>query len=81
MAPAVPTRYPTTVRRTRPSSPATALLELGTLMRAGTGLRLLQARLPPGSTLADARRARERILQLGRRPCTFLDRELGIDRG
>jgi hypothetical protein len=51
------------------------------MMRAGDGLRLLLARLPSGSTLADARRLREKILQEGRRPCGVLDRELGIVRG
>lgn len=36
--------------------------------------------LPPGSTIEDARRARERVMQLGRRPCSFLDGPLGIKR-
>jgi hypothetical protein len=56
------------------------LERLEAMMRDGTGLRQLQAQLPPGATLEDARRARERILQLGRQPSHLLDDALGIAR-
>ena len=49
-------------------------------MREGHALELLRAHLPAGASRADARERRERIMQQGRRPCTFLDRPLGIQR-
>lgn len=49
-------------------------------MREGLGLRLLLNQLPPGSTLDDARRIRERILQRGRKPSRVLDEAIGLDR-
>jgi hypothetical protein len=69
------------MRRTGSQPHASGIDRVAALMREGSGLRLLQAALPAGATLADARRARERILQLGRQPCSFLDRALDIDRG
>ncbi|MEW6273389.1 MAG: hypothetical protein AB1689_29265 [Thermodesulfobacteriota bacterium] len=67
--------------RPRPAtSSGDALAILAALMREGLGLRLLLAHLPPGSTAADARLLRERILQQGRRPSRLLDRALGIER-
>jgi len=59
---------------------ATPLERVEAMMHDGTGLRLLRRQLPPGATLDDARRARERILQLGRRPSRLLDEALGIER-
>ncbi len=59
---------------------ATPLERVEAMMRDGTGLHLLRGRLAPGATLDDARRARERILQLGRRPSRMLDEALGIER-
>lgn len=56
------------------------LEQVEALMRDGLGLRLLLARLPPGATLDDARRLRERILQRGRQPSRLLDEALGIER-
>ncbi len=50
------------------------------LLRSGEGLRRLLALMPPGSTLDDALRLHERTKQRFRRPCSFLDRELGIRR-
>jgi hypothetical protein len=50
------------------------------MMREGLGLRLLLAKLPPGSSLDDARRMRERILQQGRRRSRVLDAAVGIER-
>jgi len=59
---------------------ADALATLVEMQRAGHGLRLLLAQLPPGSTLDDARRLREQLLQRGRRPSALLDTALGITR-
>jgi hypothetical protein len=36
--------------------------------------------MPPGSTLADARRLRRKIKQIGRQPSRLLDEMLGIKR-
>jgi len=68
------------MRRRTATDPTPALAALERMMRAQDGLRLLLTQLPPGSTLADARRVRERIAQEGRRPCRMLERALGIDR-
>lgn len=57
-----------------------ALRQFETMLREQLGLRLLLAQMPAGSTLADARRLREKIKQTGRRPCSFLDEMLGIER-
>ena len=68
--------------RRRSSAPdrATALAQFERMLRDGLGLALLRDRMPAGATLDDARRLRERLMQSGRRPCTFLDRPLGIVR-
>lgn len=50
------------------------------LLRSLHGLRLLLAGMPPGSTLDDARLLHRRLKQSARRPCSFLDDELGIQR-
>lgn len=59
---------------------ATPLGRVEAMLREGLGLELLRRQLPPGATLDDARRTRERILQLGRRPSRLLDEALGIER-
>jgi hypothetical protein len=59
---------------------ATPLERVEAMMREGLGLELLRQQLGPGATLDDARRTRERILQLGRRPSRLLDEALGIER-
>ena len=48
--------------------PEEALRQCEALLRSGEGLRLLLPQLPPGSTLRDAARFRERLLQSQRRP-------------
>jgi hypothetical protein len=50
------------------------------MLRSQDGLRQLLALMPAGSTLEDARRLREKTMQKQRRPCSFLDRDLGIER-
>ncbi|HZR82416.1 MAG TPA: hypothetical protein VFD92_15085 [Candidatus Binatia bacterium] len=60
--------------------PSAALASVASMMHDGLALRLLLGHLPPGATIADARRLRERILQRGRRPSRLLDEALGIDR-
>jgi len=67
-------------RRNHHFDPALAMRQFERMLREGLGLKLLQAQMPPGATLADARRLRAKILQIGRRPCRFLDRELGVQR-
>ena len=57
-----------------------ALRQFETMLREQLGLKLLLARMPPGSTMTDARRLREKIKQTGRQPCRFLDEMLGIKR-
>ena len=57
------------------------LADFRAMMESQQGLKLLQAKMPPGSTLADAKRLRERVKQQGRQPCSFLDKEFGIERG
>lgn len=47
---------------------AEALRACEAMLRAQEGLKLLLPQLPPGSTLEDARRFRERLLQSQRRP-------------
>lgn len=56
-----------------------ALEAVERLMRDGLGLRLLLGKLPPGATLDEARRLRERIRQRGRRPSRVLDAAYGTD--
>jgi hypothetical protein len=62
------------------STPEEALSQVWSMMREGLGLRLLQGKLPSGSTLEDARRMRECILQRGRQPSRLLDKALGLER-
>jgi hypothetical protein len=69
------------VHREQPARPQPPPLQrVEAMMRDGLGLRLLLDALPPGATLDDARRLRERILQSGRRPSRLLDEALGIER-
>jgi hypothetical protein len=57
------------MRRDRPHpSPAEALQACEAMLRDDLGLRLFLPLLPPGSTVEDARRFRERQKQVGRRP-------------
>ena len=60
--------------------PTAAWAEFERLYRDGRGLELLLAVLPAGSTPEDARRFHRRVTQQSRRPCSFLDAELGIER-
>lgn len=80
MAKRQPLHYTRLVNRRFPPSPEKALAVLEAMMRTQHGLKMLQAQMPPGATLADARRLRERMKQEGRRACSFLDRSLGIER-
>jgi hypothetical protein len=59
------------------------LADFDRMRRSQHGPKLLLAQMPPRSTLADAKqlRERERVKQRGRQPCSFLDEELGIERG
>lgn len=50
------------------------------MLRAKEGLRMLLPHLPAGASMDDARRLYERLNQVDRRPCSFLDRDLGIRR-
>jgi hypothetical protein len=59
-------------RRSAPEERASALHQVEAMMRDALGLRLLLAKLPPGASLEDARRLRERILQRGRQPSRVL---------
>jgi hypothetical protein len=59
---------------------AEGLADFDEMMWSKQGLKLLLAKMPEGSTLADAERLRERVKQMGRQPCSFLDEELGIER-
>ena len=65
---------------TAPAQTGEALHLVERMMREGIGLRLLLAKLPPGATLDDARRLRERLLQRGRKPSRVLDAACGIER-
>lgn len=49
-------------------------------LRDQTALKLMLLGMPPGSTLEDARRLHRKLKQADRTPCSFLDRELGIER-
>jgi hypothetical protein len=68
----------------RRRSPAPTLeqawVRFETMLVSNEGLKQLLALMPSGSTLQDARRLREKTMQKQRRPCSFLDRDLGIDR-
>jgi hypothetical protein len=45
-----------------------------------SGLKLLLAQMPPGSSLDDALNMHRRIRQTSRTPCKWLDEELGVKR-
>ncbi len=67
-------------RLERPKDGAEGLAIAERLARAKGGLLALQAQLGPQASLDDARRFWARLRQQGRTPCSFLDRELEIDR-
>jgi hypothetical protein len=67
-------------RRTVPPTLEQAVTRFEAMLRSKDGLRHLLALMPAGSTLEDARRLREKTMQKQRRPCSFLDRDLGIER-
>jgi len=50
------------------------------MFREKRALRLLLAGMREGATEEEALRLHRKIRQIGRRPCSFLDRELGIQR-
>ena len=68
------------MKRLDKPDPAAAWAEFERLFRSKRGLELLLASLPPGSTLEDAKKFHRKVTQLSRRPCSFLDAELGIER-
>ena len=59
---------------------AEALRRFQELRRSERGFRLMLTQLPPGTTIEEARTLRRKIIQSGRTPCSFLDREYGIER-
>jgi hypothetical protein len=68
----------------KPDVPATlqeSWADFERMVLSKEGLRLMLASMPPGSTLEDAARLHRKLAQLSRRPCSFLDEELGIERG
>jgi hypothetical protein len=67
-------------RNQPPPSPEDGLRQLERMMSEKEGLKLLLLQMPPGSTMADALRLHRKLHQLRRRPCSFLDQELGIVR-
>ena len=64
----------------RPSDADMSFATFDRLLRSLHGLRLLLAGMPAGSTLDDARLLHRKLKQAARRPCSFLDEELGIHR-
>jgi hypothetical protein len=50
------------------------------MLRTKHGLRFLLASMPPGSTLEDAFWLDRKLNQASRAPCSFLDKEFGIQR-
>ena len=50
------------------------------MLRSLHGLQLLLAGMPKGSTMEEARLLHRKLKQAARRPCSFLDEELGIRR-
>ncbi len=69
------------MRRTQPPpSPEESVRQLERMLREKEGLKLLLMQMPPGSTMADALKMHRKLHQLRRRPCSFLDEELGIVR-
>lgn len=67
-------------RNQPPPSPEECLRLLERMLREKEGLKLLLLQMPPGSTMADAMKLHRKLHQLRRRPCSFLDEELGIVR-
>lgn len=64
----------------QPSQTDTSFAAFEQMLRSLHGLQLMLAGMPPGSTLADARLLHRKLKQAARKPCSFLDRELGIRR-
>ena len=67
-------------RRSPPPTVEQSIAACEAMLRSKQGLHDLLALMPPGSTLEDARRLREKTMQKQRQPCSFLDRDLGITR-
>ncbi len=67
-------------RHQQPPSPEESLRQLERMLREKDGLKLLMMQMPQGSTMADAMKLHRKLHQLRRRPCSFLDKELGIVR-
>jgi hypothetical protein len=67
-------------RREKHFDVTVALRQFETMLREQMGLKLLLARMPTGSTMTEARRLREKIMQIGRQPSRLLDEMLGIQR-
>jgi hypothetical protein len=68
------------MRRNGSAHPSNAWEEFERMFASRQGLELLLASLPAGSTREDALRFHRKVAQLSRRPCSFLDAELGIER-
>lgn len=64
-----------------PRDPRKAWEDFERMFASQEGLDLMLASMPPGSTRADALRLHRKLAQMTRRPCSFLDEELGIERG
>jgi hypothetical protein len=69
------------MQRRFPTEPEQAVETFRRLLVAQEGLEALRRQLPPGATLADARRLHRRLRQESRKPSALLDGELGIVRG
>lgn len=61
--------------------PSLGLQQFQKMQEEALGLKLLLPYLPEGATMDDARALQERLTQLDRKPCSFLDGPLGIKRG
>ncbi len=73
--------YPLLMRRSFPvPSFEKSIADFEAMLRGQEGLRMLLPHLHPGATMEDARRLYERLNQVDRRPCSFLDQDLGIQR-
>lgn len=64
----------------QPSDADSSFAAFELMLRSAHGLKLMLAGMPPGSTLEDARLLHRKVKQASRRPCSFLDRDLGIRR-
>ena len=64
----------------QPSDADTSFETFERMLRSQHGLKLLLAGMPAGSTLEDAMFLHRKLKQAARRPCSFLDEELGIRR-